>query len=147
MVDDFEKRQPIPVTLGISYDFWTLAELAKELGKNEDYEEYTLRSKDYKNLWHPGQRLFMPKDDKGEWIDIDPKFDGGPGGRDYYDENNGWTYAWDIQHDIPGLIELMGGKTKFEQNLDQLFHEGIGMAKYKFWINIYPLTFIIFWHK
>ena len=74
MVDDFEKRQPIPVTLGISYDFWTLAELAKELGKNEDYEEYTLRSKDYKNLWHPGQRLFMPKDDKGEWIDIDPKF-------------------------------------------------------------------------
>ncbi|MCP4310301.1 MAG: glycoside hydrolase family 92 protein, partial [Bacteroidetes bacterium] len=142
-VDNFEKRQAIPVTLGISYDFWTLAELAKEMGKEEAYEEFSPKSKDYKNLWHPEQRLFMPKDDKGEWIDIDPKFDGGPGGRDYYDENNGWTYAWDVQHDIPGLIKLMGGKDQFEQNLDQLFHEGIEMAKYKFWCKFPDATGLV----
>jgi len=143
MVDDFEKRQPIPVTLGISYDFWTMAELAKELGKKEEYKEYFRRSKDYQNLWHPEQKLFMPKDKSGNWIEIDPKFDGGPGGRDYYDENNGWTYAWDVQHDIPGLIELMGGKTKFEQNLDQLFREDIGMSKYNFWYKFPDATGLV----
>jgi len=75
----------------------------------------------------------MPKDKNGNWIDIDPKFDGGPGGRDYYDENNGWTYAWDVKHDIPGLIDLMGGTKALENNLDQLFREDIGMSKYRFW--------------
>lgn len=133
LVDDFEKRQPIPVTLGISFDFWALSELAEELGKDEEQKKFFRRSKDYKNLWHPDHQLFMPKDKDGNWIEIDPKFDGGPGGRHYYDENNGWTYAWDVKQDIPGLIELTGGKSAFEKNLDQLFREGIEMAKYKFW--------------
>jgi len=135
MVDDFEKRQPIPVTLGISYDFWTLAELAKDLGKKEEYEEFSLRGKDYQNLWHPEQRLFMPKDDKGEWIDIDPKSAGGRGYREFYDENNGWTYAWDVQHDIEGLINLLGGKKAAEDRLDQLFREPLGMTKRLFYID------------
>ncbi len=134
-VDGFEKRQPVAVTLGISYDFWTLAELAKELGKEEAYEEFSRRSKDYQNLWHPEQRLFMPKDDKGEWIMINPKLDGGEGYRNYYDENNGWTYAWDVQHDIDGLTGLLGGKEAAEQRLDQLFREPLGTRKHLFYVD------------
>ena len=42
-------------------------------------------------LWNDKQKMFIPKDDKGEWIDIDPKSAGRKGYRDYYDENNGWT--------------------------------------------------------
>ena len=64
---------------------------------------------------------------------IDPKFDGGPGGRDYYDENNGWTYMWQVQEDIPGLISLMGGPKAFEDRLDQLFREDLGRSRYEFW--------------
>ena len=64
---------------------------------------------------------------------IDPRIDGGMGGRDYYDENNGWTYLWQVQHDIPGLMQLMGGKQKFEDRLDQLFREDLGRSKYSFW--------------
>ncbi len=135
MMDDFEKRQPIPVTLGISYDFWTLAELSKELGKKEDYEKFSPKGKDYKNLWHPQQRLFMPKDDKGDWIDIDPKSAGGKGYREYYDENNGWTYAWDVQQDIEGLTKLLGGKKAAEDRLDQLFREPLGMRKSDFYVD------------
>jgi len=134
-MDAFEKRQTIPVTLGISYDFWSLSELAKELGKTEESRKYAVKSKNYKKLWNQKQKMFIPKDKNGEWIDIDPKSAGGKGYRDYYDENNGWTYAWDVQHDIKGLTKLLGGKKAAEARLDQFFREPLGMKKNEFFIN------------
>jgi predicted alpha-1,2-mannosidase len=134
-MDGFEKRQPVAVTLGISYDFWALAELAKELGKDADYKQFAKKAIDYKTLWHPEHRLFMPKDENGNWININPKKDGGLGYREYYDENNGWTYAWDVQHDIEGLTGLLGGKQAAEERLDQLFREPLGMKKSEFYVN------------
>ena len=74
-----------------------------------------------------------PKDAEGKWIEpLDPKFDGGMGGRDYYDENNGYTYTWDVPQDFNGLIALMGGTRGAEENLDQLFREPLGRSKYEF---------------
>ncbi|MEX0981496.1 MAG: GH92 family glycosyl hydrolase [Bacteroidales bacterium] len=135
MVDDFESRQSVAVTLGLSYDAWALSELARELGKEEDAEIFSAKAKNYNNLWHPDVRLFMPKDDKGEWIMINPKFDGGTGFRDYYDENNGWTYAWDVQQDIDGLTGLLGGKKAADKRLDQLFREPLGTRKYNYYVS------------
>ncbi len=132
MVDKFEKRQSVAVTLGMSYDSWVLSQLAGELDKEDDQELFSGRALNYKKLWDPTHNLFMPKDDQGEWIDIDPKYSGGPGGRDYYDENNGWTYAWQVQHDISGLVKLLGGKKNAEARLDQLFREPIGRSRYSF---------------
>ena len=129
-VDGFEKRQAVAVTLEHSYDDWALAEMAKELGKTEDYEFFSEHAQNYKNLYWKEKGFFMPKDKDGNWIDIDPKFDGGMGGRDYYDENNGWTYLWSVKQDIPGLMELMGGKEMFEARLDQLFREDLGRSTY-----------------
>lgn len=134
-MDGFEKRQPVPVTLGISYDFWALSQLAKELGHDDEYEKFYPRSNDYQKLWHPDHRLFMPKDKNGNWVDIDPKSAGGLGYREYYDENNGWTYAWDVQHDIEGLTQLLGGKEAAADRLDQLFREPLGMSKKYFHVN------------
>lgn len=133
LVDPFEKRQAVAVTLGGSYDDWAVGELAKDLGKQNDYKTFSARGLNYKNLWNKDKNMFIPKDDKGEWISIDPKFDGGMGGRDFYDENNGYTYQWQVQHDISGLIGLMGGKKSFEDGLDQLYREGLGRSKYEFW--------------
>jgi predicted alpha-1,2-mannosidase len=79
-VHPFEKRQSVAVTLGHSYDDWALAELAAELGKKEDHSLFSPRAKNYRTLWHPEQQLFLPKDHLGNWIPIDPKFDGGMGG-------------------------------------------------------------------
>lgn len=135
MVDSFEKRQAVAISLGMSYDAWCLAQTAKEMGKMEDYKKFTTIAQNYKKLWHPGMQLFMPKDDKGDWILIDPKLDGGKGFREYYDENNGWTYAWTVQHDIEGLTELLGGKQKAEERLDQLFREPLGLAKQEYLYN------------
>lgn len=131
-VDPFEKRQAVAVTLGHSYDDWALGQLAKDLGKEQDYKKFNLRGANYKNLWSNEAKLFMPKDKDGNWIKIDPKFDGGMGGRDYYDENNGWTYMWQVQHDVNGLINLMGGTKAFENRLDQLFREPLGRSQYEF---------------
>jgi predicted alpha-1,2-mannosidase len=135
LVDAFEKRQSVATSLGISYDAWALAQMAKEMNKTDDYKRFSDMSDNYKKLWHCEMQLFMPKDEKGEWIMIDPKLDGGPGFRDYYDENNGWTYAWWVQHDIDGLIDLLGGKQKAEARLDQLFREPLGVSKQEYLFN------------
>jgi predicted alpha-1,2-mannosidase len=132
-VHPFEKRQPVPVTLENSFDDWSIAQLARSLGKPEDEELFLKRAANYKNLFRTDKGLMWPKDSDGNWIEpLDPKFGGGMGGRDYYDENNGYTYAWDVSHDYSGLIALMGGTEKAEANLDQLFREPLGHSKYEF---------------
>jgi predicted alpha-1,2-mannosidase len=136
-VHPFEKRQAVAVTLGASYDDWATGQFAKELGETDDFDLFEKWSKNYINLWNRDQQFFMPKDDKGNWINIDPAFDGGMGGRDYFDENNGWTYLWQVQQDIPSLISLMNGKKAFEQRLDELFRQDLGRSKYVFW-NKFP---------
>jgi predicted alpha-1,2-mannosidase len=133
LVHHFEKRQSVAVTLGGSFDDWAVGEFAKELGKKDDQILFLKRGENYKNLWNNEKQFFLPKDEEGNWINIDPKFDGGMGGRDYYDENNGWTYMWQVQQNIPGLINLIGGKPSFEKRLDQLFREDIGRSRYEFW--------------
>jgi len=142
-VHSFEKRQSVAITLAHSYDDWALAEMAGELKKTEDYKYFTGEATNYRNLYRPDKKLMWPKDSIGEWIDIDPKFDGGPGGRDYYDENNGYTYAWQAQHDIHGLIKLMGGREEFITNLDQLFREDLGRRKWQFWAKFPDATGLV----
>lgn len=132
-VHPFERRQPVPVTLGNSFDDWAIAQLARELKKGDDEALFMKRAANYKNLFRVEKELMWPKDDAGNWIEpMDPKFGGGMGGRDYYDENNGYTYTWDVPHDYAGLFALMGGREKAEANLDQLFRESLGRSKYEF---------------
>lgn len=132
-VDKFEKRQPVPVTLENSFDDWNIAQLARVLHKPEDEKLFLRRAANYKNLFRTDKGLMWPKDSAGQWIEpMDPKFDGGMGGRDYYDENNGYTYTWDVAQDFEGLIALMGGRQKAEANLDQLFREPLGRSRYEF---------------
>ena len=121
-VHPFEKRQPVPVTLENSFDDWSIAQLARVLNKPQDEALFLQRAANYKNLFRVDKGMMWPKDSEGHWIEpLDPKFDGGMGGRDYYDENNGYTYTWDVTHDFSGLIGLMGGTGKATANLDSFF--------------------------
>jgi len=132
-VHPFEKRQPVPVTLENSLDDWEIAQLARVLNKSEDEKLFLGKAANYKILFRTDKALMWPKDDNGQWIEpLDPKFGGGMGGRDYYDENNGYTYTWDVAQDFAGLFTLMGGTAKAEGNLDQLFREPLGRSKYEF---------------
>lgn len=136
-VHHFERRQPVAVTLGTAYDEWCLAQLAQELDKTEDADRFMKGAFNYRKLYNPETAFFHPKDSKGNFIEpFDYKFSGGMGARGYYDENNGWTYRWDVQHNIPDLISLMGGAKAFTDNLDDLFKEPLGRGKYEFYAQL-----------
>ncbi len=136
-VHAFEKRQAVAVTLGTSYDEWCLAQIAKEIGNEADYRYFIDKSYNYRNLYNPATGFFHPKDKNGNFIEpFDYKFSGGMGAREYYDENNGWTYRWDVQHNVADLIQLMGGREQFVRNLDQTFREPLGKSKYEFYAQL-----------
>lgn len=133
-VSIWEKRQPVAVTLGTAYDQWCLSELARILEKDEEADYYAKCGLNYRNLFNPATRFFHPKDKNGNFIpDIDYRYDGGLGARDYYDENNGWIYRWDVQHNIADLISLFGGNDNFVSALDSLFNVPLGMSKWSFY--------------
>ncbi len=136
-VHPFEKRQPVAVTLGTSYDEWCLSQIAQEIGNNEDYELFLNRSYNYRNIFNQQTGFFHPKDDKGNFIEpFDYVFSGGIGARSYFDENNAWTYRWDVQHNIADLIKLMGGNENFVNNLDEMFATPLGRSKYAFYAQL-----------
>jgi len=133
-VHSFEKRQAVAITLASSYDDWCMAMIARELGKNDDYNFFVKRSLNYRNLFNRKTGFYHPKDSAGNWIEpFDYRFDGGMGARDYYDENNGWTYIWQPYHAFDDLIKMMGGRDKFDSKLDQLFSESLGRSKWQYY--------------
>lgn len=137
-VNPRERRQAVSVTEAQSYDDWCTAQLARYLGRAADETLFLKRAADYKNVFRQDQGHVWPKDASGHWIEpYDPGFSGGQGGRDFTTENNGYTYDWDVQHDLQGLFQLMGGRTRAEANLDALFRTGLGRSKYEFW-RVFP---------
>jgi predicted alpha-1,2-mannosidase len=116
--------------------------MAGELGNTEVASRFAPKSGNYKNLWNPVSQFFIPRDAQGNWIEIDPKFPEGSSG-EYYNENNGWIYLWYVQHDIEGLIELMGGERNFARRLDQLFTERLERSKTAFFQKFQDQTGLI----
>jgi predicted alpha-1,2-mannosidase len=131
-VDDFESRQSVAVTLEHSYSDWCLARLAESLGKKADAELLYNKAEFYRNVYNPETGFMSPKKASGEWVEpFDPKRSGGFGSRDYFAEINAYTYSFHVQHDIYGLIDLMGGNDGFVQKLDRLFNEPhFGIARW-----------------
>ncbi|WP_294176827.1 GH92 family glycosyl hydrolase [uncultured Coprobacter sp.] len=136
-VHHFEKRQPIAVTLGTSYDQWCLSQIAENLGKKDDAEHYLKCSYNYRNVYNPETQFFHPKDKNGKFIEpFDYRFSGGQGAREYYGENNAWVYRWDVPHNVGDLIAIMGGADRFIENLNQTFREPLGRGKYSFYAQL-----------
>jgi len=136
-VHGFEKRQPIAVTLGTSYDEWCLSQIAKELGKTSDYQYFLKCAYNYRNVFNAKTGFFHPKDSDGNFIEpFNYVFSGGLGARESYGENNGWIYRWDVQHNVADLISLMGGREKFTADLDAMFSQPLGKGKYAFYAQL-----------
>src|ERR1700739_4353150 len=124
------RRQSVSVTLENSYDDWCVAQLAKALGKKSDEEYFTRLAHNYQNMFNPAIGFMAPKIADGQWgAHFDPKLGGGNGGRDYFTEVNSWLYTFHVQHDVAGLIDLMGGRNAFNAKLDQLFVETCGTCE------------------
>ncbi len=136
-VHGFEKRQPVAVTLGTSYDEWCLSRIAEFRGDTASEQKYLRLSYNYRNVWNPDTKFFHPKDKDGKFFEnFDYRFGGGLSCREVYDENNGWTYRWDVQHNFADLVALMGGREQLVRNLDQTFAESMGRGKREFYTQL-----------
>ncbi|MDG2194190.1 MAG: GH92 family glycosyl hydrolase [Polaribacter sp.] len=124
-LDSYKKLGFIPVekesesvskTLEYAYDDWSIAQMAKSLGKKEEYKTYTERAQHYKNVFDP-ESQFMRGRFRNTWFaPFDPyevNFN--------YTEANSWQYSFYVPQDISGFIKLLGGKEKLENQLDKLF--------------------------
>jgi predicted alpha-1,2-mannosidase len=127
---NWEKRQCVSVTLDNSYSDWCIAQLAAVDNNEADRRLFLQRARNYRNVFRTDKGFMWPKDADGKWIE---PFDAKSAGREYFTENNAYTYNWDVKHDFAGLFELMGGRKAAEAKLDQLFREPLGAPKFKFW--------------
>ena len=111
------QTQSVSITLEQAFDDWCVAQLAKRLGKEKDYNHFMKRSAFYRNLFNSKTGFFQPKNDKGEWIEpFDPYKYGANGGYPFT-EGNAWQYFWYVPQNIPDLISLTGGNKAFVAKL------------------------------
>ena len=104
-------------TLEYAFDDYCIAEMAKKMGKQDIADTFYKRSRNYRNLYNPETSFMQPRDDKGHFIKGFKADDYTP----HICESNGWQYFWSVQHDIDGLIDLVGGKNRFAEKLDSMF--------------------------
>ena len=104
-------------TLEYAFDDYCIAEMAKKMGKQDIADTFYKRSRNYRNLYNPETSFMQPRDDKGRFIKGFKADDYTP----HICESNGWQYFWSVQHDIDGLIDLVGGKNRFAEKLDSMF--------------------------
>lgn len=114
------ENESVSKTLEYAYDDWCVAQMAKELGKEDDYLYFLKSSKNYANLFDPSTGFMRGKSSTGAWkTPFSPLYS--KHRDDEYTEGNAWQYSWLVQHDIEGLIALHGGPEAFTTKLDSLF--------------------------
>jgi predicted alpha-1,2-mannosidase len=114
-----KENESISKTLEYAYDDWCVAQMAKALGKTDDYNYFMRRAGSYRNQFDPSTGWMRGKDSHGKWrTPFNPHNYGDNGD---ITEGTSAQYSWYVPQDVPGLIGLMGGKEKFAKKLDELF--------------------------
>ncbi len=109
-----------------AWDSWCVAQMAKSIGNNEDYQWFMKRSAYWKNTWDSSLKFFRARAADGTWLDFpeDPTVN-----REKYTyEGTKWQYRWNILHDVPSLIELFEGKDAFTRELEYFFENDLYTA-------------------
>jgi predicted alpha-1,2-mannosidase len=114
---DHGVHESVACTLEYAYDDFAVAQMARALGKDDDYKTFLARTTNYRNLYDAKTGFMRGRKSDGSWIEpFDPLAWGG-----VYTEGNAWQWLWSVQQDVPGLMELMGGREAFIRKLDSLF--------------------------
>lgn len=101
---------------------FAIAQLAKALGKQEDYELFSKRAISYRNLYSDKFKLLRPKNEDGSWLTpYNPEYGANFVENVGFIEGNAWQYTFMVSHDTKGLIELMGGDDAFANQLENVF--------------------------
>jgi len=113
----FHKNEQVSRTLEYAYDDYALAQIAKKMGKNDDYEYFMKRSQNFRNVFDKSFNNMNGRYADGSFYkDLNKKQFSS-----FITEGTPWQYNWYVPHDVNGLIELMGGKELFSDNLDDFF--------------------------
>lgn len=110
-------RQGVSTTLEYAYDDWCIAQFAKAIGDEKTAEEYTKRSQNYRNVFDPNG-FARGHTEEGKWME---PFDPVRVTNEVYTEGNSWQWSWSVMHDVPGLVEVMGGRDVFINKLDKMW--------------------------
>ena len=110
------------VAKGLEYALadWSTAQVAKKLGKTDDYNYFLNRSKSYSHYFDKRVNFMRGVNSKGQFRSpFNPfhsvhRFDD-------FTEGNAWQYTWLVPHDVHGLVGLFGSEKKFTKKLDSLF--------------------------
>lgn len=106
--------------LEYAYDDWCISQLAKAAGDRVKASEYAAKGLAYREYFDPQTRFMRGKDEYGNWHEpFNPRSSNHR--EDDYCEGTAWQWTWFVPHDIDGLINLMGGKSRFVEKLDSLF--------------------------
>ncbi len=114
--DKKHENWSVSKTLEYAFDDWCIAQFAKALHKDTDADYFLKRSNNWRNLYDKSTNFFRAKTAAGSFVE--PFY-----AKRYtnaYCESNAWQYFWSVQHDIKGLIALVG-KKRFAQKLDSMF--------------------------
>ena len=111
-----EGHWSVSKTLEYAYGDWCVAQFANALDKQDEYEYFIERANNWKNLYDTSSTFMRPKDLSGEFVSpfIPKEY------TELFCESNAWQYFWHVQHDLQGLIDLVG-KDKFTAKLDSMF--------------------------
>lgn len=111
------KKESVSCLLEFAYDDWCIAQMAKALGREDDYNTFIQRSQNFINVFDGTTGFFRGKRQDGNW---ESPFNPFAIGR-AYTEATAWQYRFFAPHDVFGLVQLMGGQEAFIANLDSLF--------------------------
>lgn len=116
-VADDRTAEAVSRTLEYAYDDWCVAQVARDVAP-DDYMTLLGWSQNYRNQYNPEKGFMLPRRADGSWIDLDDH------DRHGLTEGSKWTYLFCVLQDIPGMMQMMGGKEAFSRKLDQNFDGG-----------------------
>ena len=108
-----DHHESVSHTLDYAYSEFCIASCSKKLGKTEIADTYNTSSQNYRHLFDAETGYMLARDSQGNFR---PDFSPYSWGRDYA-ECSAIQATLGILHDIPGLIQLMGGKEAFSNYL------------------------------
>ena len=119
-----KEKESVSKTLEYAYDDWCIAQAAKLLGHEEDYEFFLKRSGNWKNLVDPETLYTRGRDSEGNWrTPFAPIAYQGPGSvNGWGDITEGFTmqYTWTVPHAFDEYMAI-AGKKFLRDRLDSIF--------------------------
>jgi predicted alpha-1,2-mannosidase len=110
------------VAMGLEYSIadYGIAQMAKQMGKADDYAYFSKRAENYRNYFDPAIKFMRGRVSQTSWREPFSPFVSRHM-KDDFTEGNAWQYTWLVPQDVEGLIGLLGGEQSFSQKLDSLF--------------------------